>query len=147
MLAYCFSSTNIALSGRMARMASRRVLNALPHIVLTTVSIHAVAAERVQKQNISLPIVCPKCPQSLRNPGPMFEFLVFDKQEVILFRVGCLLFFRLHFRFSPNEARQRQGGAVLHKNRRKRKKRETAPPLRCLVSFGEKRKCRRKSRK
>ena len=69
----------------MARMPSTRVLTALPLIVSQTVSIHAVAAERVQKHNISLPIGCPKCPQSLRNPGSMFEFLVFDKQEVVLF--------------------------------------------------------------
>ena len=128
-------------------MATRRVLDALPLISLQHTSGHRTAVERVQNHNISLPIGCPKYPQAVRNPGSMIEFLVFDKQDVTLFRVGCLQLFRLHFLFSPNEARQRQGGAVLHKNSRKRKKRETAPPLRCLVSFGEKRKCRRKSRK
>ena len=110
-------------------MTARRVLNALPLISLQSISVPATAVERVQNHNISLPIGCPKYPQSLRNPGSMIEFLVFDKQEVTLFRVGCLLLFRLHFLFSPNEARQLQGGAVLQKNRRKWKKRETAPPL------------------
>ena len=124
-------------------MASRRVLDALPLISLQITLGHAVAAERVQNHNISLPIGCPKCPQSLRNPGSMIEFLVFDKQGVILF-YGFSACISSSLQMRPGIG---MGGAVSRFFHFRLFFCKTAPPWRRLASFGEKRKCRRKSSK